>query len=152
LSVPLPSAPELVGSLLGNGPRLDLAALGGLSPEDVTAIARLGAAALTGNRPADAATIFGALEALEPHNAQHSLHRAYAEEAAGRRAEAVAASTRFLDANEGSASHADTVRALLLRARQRDPADQRLVQSDLAAAEFLATRDDEARAVLEAGR
>ena len=38
---------------------------------------------------------------------------------------------------------------ILLRASQRDPKDQRLIDSDRAAARYLAARDDEARAVVE---
>jgi tetratricopeptide (TPR) repeat protein len=148
----LPSPADLVRDLLQQDPErpgLDLRQLSGLGGADVEAIARLGAAALAGNRPADAATIFGALEALDPSNAQHSFHRAYAEAAAGQRARAIAACDRFLEVGEDAASPADTVRALLLRAGQRDSADARLIASDLAAARFIASRDDEARLVLE---
>lgn len=149
MSVPSPAF-DIVRALLADDARaLDLKALAGLAPSDVHAVARLGAAALAGQRARDACVIFAALEALEPSEAQHSLHRAWAEAAAGRRDEAVRACDRFLERGEESASVADTVRALLLRAGQRDAAEGRLVASDLAAARFLATRDAEARAVLE---
>ena len=57
--------------------------VGGLSPQDVFAIARVGAAAMQGGRYTQAASVFSALIALEPRETTHRLHLALAHQGEG---------------------------------------------------------------------
>ncbi|HEY4223649.1 MAG TPA: hypothetical protein VGO62_19970 [Myxococcota bacterium] len=122
---------------------------GGLAAGDVDAIARVGAAALAGSRFDVARTVFTGLAALEPKNARHLLHLGAVEHAAGQRDAALAALTRFLDADLARSS-ADIAQALLLRAEVFGASDKAAAGLDLAAAKALAARSSEAANVLRA--
>ncbi len=120
---------------------------GRLSPADIDAIARVGAAALQSQRFDVARTVFTGLVALDPANAQHLLHLGAVEQAAGCSAAAVDALTRFIDADVAK-SGGDVARALLMRAELLGLSDKKSAEVDFAAARALAERSPSARAVV----
>jgi len=113
--------------------------IGGLSAQDIFAIARVGAAAMQGGRYAQAADVFSALAALEPRVTAHRLHLALAHQGGGDVDAALAA----LDALLGIAAHADAdlgddvARAWLLRAELLGRTDRDAALAALAAARAL---------------
>lgn len=122
--------------------------LAGLSHNDLDAIARLGASALQGGRLALALEVFTGLEALDPEQPLHVLHQAVVHKAAGRRAEAIDAVTRFLDADLPKGLP-DAARALLLRAELLGATDKEAAARDLMAARALAQHAPEVKRIIE---
>ncbi len=115
--------------------------VGGLSPQDVFAIARVGAAAMQGGRYTQAASVFSALIALEPRQTTHRLHLALAHQGEGDVDAALAA----LDALLGLAGDRDAdpdldddlARAWLLRAELLGRTDRDAALAALVAARAL---------------
>jgi tetratricopeptide (TPR) repeat protein len=119
--------------------------VGGLSPQDVFAIARVGAAAMQGGRYTQAASVFSALIALEPRETTHRLHLALAHQGEGNVDAALAA----LDALLGLAGERDADPDLDLD----DDLDDDLARAWLLRAELLGRTDrDAALAALAAAR
>lgn len=113
--------------------------VGGLSSQDVFAIARVGAAAMQGGRFAQAVDVFAALTALEPRVVVHHLHLALAHQGAGDVDAALAALDALLriasaaDSNDSD----DVARALLLRAELLGRTDRDAALTALGAARAL---------------
>lgn len=105
--------------------------VGMLSPHDLDAIARVGAAALTGGRFEQAEQVFSALAALDPGAVVHWLHVAVARQGKGDVKGAVDACARVVDAG---VDDEDTARALLLRAELLGRTDRAGAGRDLATA------------------
>ena len=117
--------------------------VGGLSSQDVFAIARVGAAAMKGGRYTQAASVFSALIALEPRQTTHRLHLALAHQGEGDVDAALAA----LDALLGLAGDRDADPDL------DDDLDDDLARAWLLRAELLGRTDrDAALAALAAAR
>jgi tetratricopeptide (TPR) repeat protein len=114
--------------------------VGMLSPHDVDAIARVGAAALTGGRYQQAEQVFFALTALEPDQPLHWLHVAVARQGRGDVDGAVAALGALLQqSDDDEAGEEDRARALLLRAELTGRRDAAAARADLAAARALSS-------------
>ncbi len=113
----------------------------GLGVGDVFAIARVGAAAMQGGRFSQAADVFQALSALEPHVAEHRLHLALARQGEGDVDGALDAAQDALDVATRAAPDVDTgevqARALLLRAELHGRDNRQAALEDLAAAAAL---------------
>jgi tetratricopeptide (TPR) repeat protein len=123
--------------------------VGGLSPQDVFAIARVGAAAMQGGRYTQAASVFSALIALEPRETTHRLHLALAHQGEGDVDAALAALDALLglagdreadpdldpDLDDDLAD--DLARAWLLRAELLGRTDRHAALAALAAARAL---------------
>lgn len=124
--------------------------LTGLGQKELDAMSRLGRVAFESGRFDHAAAIFAGLEALEADRPEHSLRRAHAELAAGRREEAIGAVTRYLE-HDTQVPAADSVRALLFRATLLMDQDRRGATLDVMAARLLAEESPAAKAALEAG-
>ena len=123
-----------------------LAALAGVAPGDVDALARVGASALVSGRAELACTVFRGLCALEPEVAEHQLHLAAAARAGGDEAAALGALDRAVALGNDDAV---TVAALLLRAELVAKHDREAAKADLGQARALAARSPAARKALE---
>jgi len=127
--------------------RVALSDVGGLSSDDVFAIARVGAAAMQGGRFAQAASVFRALQALQPRVTVHGLHLALALQGDADIDGAIAAISdvlgRLVDRDDD-----EVARALLLRAELLGRTDRDRALADLVRARALSSTA--ARSVVDA--
>lgn len=126
-----------------------LAALAGVAPSDVDALARVGASALVAGRAELACKVFRGLSALEPAVPAHRLHLAAAERAHGNLAAALSALDSVIA--DTAADDAVKVHALLLRAELVARTDRAAAKGDLARAKDLAASSPAAKKAWEQG-
>lgn len=107
-----------------------------LSDEDINELERLGATAIEGGKLELAIKVFTALEALDPFDGSHTLHRAEAEAAAGRTDDAIASATRYLERDAAHPAE-QVARMLMLRASLLRSKNVALATVDQRAAEIL---------------
>jgi hypothetical protein len=123
----------------------DLAGLGKREIDSIRALAQSQGAV---GRHRDAATLYEALEALEPDVPEHKLSRAASLAKAGDDEGAVACIDAFLD-TEGLLPAGARARALLLRAQLTERTDPEAAKQALVYLQVLAEQSPEARAVLQ---
>ncbi len=135
----------LDGIAAGHIPLRDVA---GLNKRDIASLAQLAAVAFQSKKFEQAARIFAGLEALEPDQPEHVLHRAHAEAEAGQVAEAMESITRYID-HDRPTPREDMVRALIFRATLCAKNEPEAAASDVTAARLLAKTSPAAQKALE---
>src|SRR5438477_5713566 len=101
-----------------------------LSSNDLRSVARLGASAYEGQRFDLAIAVFTALEALDPGDSIHIVHRAHSEAAAGKNEDALDSIHRYLERDHLRPKD-ETASMFLLRASLSIATDRAFAERDL---------------------